>query len=298
MFVYKIWIYVVRNLYKIFSCFLKIIKKKRYFSNSFYHYSWSFQLNLIILVQTVDMNRLIFQNSSFLKTICNATRFHRSLMIEFITTDQILTLSEIARKVIRRRVHISNSLKEKLTRTNVGFDTWHTLNSIQYGKTNITHFSRHVKLFSGNHIAESFGQTSNILFETRGSTSNVSIRGRWWHCCEFEDFSKQMRVPFVIYCDFEAFARKLDTCLPDPSRSNTTMTVNYEACGYGYTSLIFQIMIKTIRYMIHPMTKRRDSLRMKQGECRSTNSSVCPAKCIQSSMDVWNKRGPKELWNL
>ena len=56
------------------------------------------------------MNRLIFQNSSFLKTICNATRFHRSLMIECITTDQILALSEIARKV-----HISNSLKEKLT---------------------------------------------------------------------------------------------------------------------------------------------------------------------------------------
>jgi hypothetical protein len=44
------------------------------------------------------MNRFIFQNSSFLKTICNATRFHRSLMIEFIITDQILTLSEIARK--------------------------------------------------------------------------------------------------------------------------------------------------------------------------------------------------------
>ena len=36
-------------------------------------------------------------------------------MIEFITTDQILALSEIARTVIRRRVHISNSLKEKLT---------------------------------------------------------------------------------------------------------------------------------------------------------------------------------------
>jgi hypothetical protein len=61
------------------------------------------------------MNRLIFQNSSFLKTICNATRFYRSLMIEFITTEKILALSEIARKVIRRRVHISNSHKENLT---------------------------------------------------------------------------------------------------------------------------------------------------------------------------------------
>ena len=75
----------------------------------------SSQLNIFILIQTADMNRLIFQNSSFRKTICNATLFHRSLMIEFITTDQILALSEIARKIIRRRVHISNSHKEKLT---------------------------------------------------------------------------------------------------------------------------------------------------------------------------------------
>ena len=61
------------------------------------------------------MSRRIFQNSNVLKTIYHATSFHRSLMIEFITTDQILALSEIARQVIRRRVHISNSLKEKLT---------------------------------------------------------------------------------------------------------------------------------------------------------------------------------------
>ena len=132
MFVYKIWIYVVRNLYKMFNCFLKIIRK-RYFSNSFYHYSWRFQLYLFIIVQTVDMNRLIFQNSSFLKTMCNATRFHRNLMIQFNTTDQVLALSEIARKVIRRRVHISNSPKEKLSPYKCK-NTWHTLNSIQYGK--------------------------------------------------------------------------------------------------------------------------------------------------------------------
>jgi hypothetical protein len=35
------------------------------------------------------------------------------------------------------------------------------------------------ELFAGIHIAESFGQTFNIVFETRGSTSNVSIRGIW-----------------------------------------------------------------------------------------------------------------------
>jgi hypothetical protein len=48
---------------------------------------------------------------------------------------------------------------------------------------------------------------------------------------EFENFSKQMRIPFIIYCDFEAFGRKLDTCFPDPSRSNATMTVKHVGMG-------------------------------------------------------------------
>jgi hypothetical protein len=47
---------------------------------------------------------------------------------------------------------------------------------------------------------------------------------------EFEELPKQMRVPFVIYCDFEAFARKLDTCLPDPMLNKTSP--RYEFCSY------------------------------------------------------------------
>jgi len=68
---------------------------------------------------------------------------------------------------------------------------------------------------------------------------------------KFDDFSKQMRVPFVIYCDFEAFVRKVDTCLPDPSTSNTTTTVNYNACGYGY-----QVVSSDQRYTKPPVIYR------------------------------------------
>ena len=60
------------------------------------------------------MSRRIFQNSTFLKNIYHATPFHRGLMIQFITNDQVLALSLIARKIFRRTVHISNSLKTKL----------------------------------------------------------------------------------------------------------------------------------------------------------------------------------------
>lgn len=51
---------------------------------------------------------------------------------------------------------------------------------------------------------------------------------------KFEDFAKTMMVLFVIYCDFEAFSQKIDTCIPNPSTSNTTTMIDFEACGYGY----------------------------------------------------------------
>lgn len=41
---------------------------------------------------------------------------------------------------------------------------------------------------------------------------------------EFKEFSKQMRVPFAIYCDFEAFTQQIDTCLSNPCSSHTTKT--------------------------------------------------------------------------
>ena len=51
---------------------------------------------------------------------------------------------------------------------------------------------------------------------------------------EFKDFQKQMRVPFVIYADFECYAKKVDTCLPNPNKASTTHQTKFDACGYSY----------------------------------------------------------------
>ena len=50
---------------------------------------------------------------------------------------------------------------------------------------------------------------------------------------QFRDFHKQLRVPYVIYCDLEAFTRPLD---PSPSNdsSGTSSIIGFEACGFGY----------------------------------------------------------------
>ncbi|XP_069102163.1 uncharacterized protein [Argopecten irradians] len=50
----------------------------------------------------------------------------------------------------------------------------------------------------------------------------------------FEDFRKQLKAPFVMFCDFEAFVRPMDSCENDPDRSSTTQTAQFEPCGFGY----------------------------------------------------------------
>lgn len=81
-----------------------------------------------------------------------------------------------------------------------------------------------------------------VQFPTKGSGEDI---------IQFDDFSKQMRVPFVIYCDFEAFTRPYDSCPPDPSQSNSTKTAVYEACGYGY-----QVVCEDERYSKPPVIYR------------------------------------------
>ncbi|KAK3093489.1 hypothetical protein FSP39_016361 [Pinctada imbricata] len=51
---------------------------------------------------------------------------------------------------------------------------------------------------------------------------------------EFQNFHKQLRVPFVIYADFETLVEKMDTCSPNPAESSTTKCSHFEPCGYAY----------------------------------------------------------------
>jgi hypothetical protein len=38
---------------------------------------------------------------------------------------------------------------------------------------------------------------------------------------KFTNLNRSMRVPFVIYSDFESFNMKIDTCEPNPTQSYT-----------------------------------------------------------------------------
>ena len=51
---------------------------------------------------------------------------------------------------------------------------------------------------------------------------------------KFNNFQKQLPVPFVIYADFEAITQKIDSCQPNDERSYTERYQKHIDCGYSF----------------------------------------------------------------
>ena len=51
---------------------------------------------------------------------------------------------------------------------------------------------------------------------------------------KFNNFHKQLPVPFVIYADFEAITEKISGCQPNNNKSCTEAYQKHTDCGYGY----------------------------------------------------------------
>ena len=50
----------------------------------------------------------------------------------------------------------------------------------------------------------------------------------------FKNFFRKMRVPFVVYADFECFTEKLDTTQPNPKQSYTKQYQKHTPSGFCY----------------------------------------------------------------
>ena len=50
----------------------------------------------------------------------------------------------------------------------------------------------------------------------------------------FKNHYKQMKVPYVVYADFECVLRKIHTCEPENKQSFTVKTEKHEPCGFSY----------------------------------------------------------------
>ena len=51
---------------------------------------------------------------------------------------------------------------------------------------------------------------------------------------QFRNYQNRLPVPFVVYADFEAITRKIDTCSPPQHKSYTQAYQKHEACGFSY----------------------------------------------------------------
>ena len=50
----------------------------------------------------------------------------------------------------------------------------------------------------------------------------------------FKNHHRKMRVPFVVFADFEAFTSPISTCSPDDDKSFTNQYQKHKACGFAY----------------------------------------------------------------
>jgi len=50
----------------------------------------------------------------------------------------------------------------------------------------------------------------------------------------FKNHHKQMKLPYVVYTDFECILKKMQGCEPSPEKSFTVKTEKHEPCGFAY----------------------------------------------------------------
>lgn len=72
---------------------------------------------------------------------------------------------------------------------------------------------------------------------------------------EFSEIAKQLKVPFIIYADFETYVRPIQTCDLDPTSSHTINLSQFDPCGFA-----FQVVSTDKRYSKSPVIYRGDNV--------------------------------------
>ena len=74
----------------------------------------------------------------------------------------------------------------------------------------------------------------------RGATSRptrIDMPEKGKNTLKFQNNQRQMKVPYVIYADYESIIEKYDTCIPPTDRSSTTKTEVHKPCGFSLVAV-------------------------------------------------------------
>ena len=111
------------------------------------------------------------------------------------------------------------SLIKKFSRLFRSQITSRTNGTIYICKKCFTHFSKE-ELFQ-----------KHITYCSSNETIAVRMPSRNTKLC-FDNYHKQLPIPFVVYADFECFTKPMNTCSPDPNESYTYNYQKHEPSGF------------------------------------------------------------------
>ena len=77
---------------------------------------------------------------------------------------------------------------------------------------------------------------------------------------KFNHFHKKMRVPFVVYADFESFTEKIDTCQPDDGKSFTNRYQKHRPSGFCYLIKCFDDDVYSPKLVKHTAESPNDNV--------------------------------------
>ena len=69
-----------------------------------------------------------------------------------------------------------------------------------------------------------------------------------------------MRVPFVVYADFEAFTKPIDTCQPDPEKCYTISYQKHVASSFTFYIKCFDDSIYDSKHVTYTVVDENDDV--------------------------------------
>ena len=114
-----------------------------------------------------------------------------------------------------------------------------SLNRLRYDQHNTGH-----KVFFCERYPQGFSSQNVLddhLFCCRGikcrPENKIEMPKEGKNIVKFENYQNQMKVPWIIYADFESLVEKIHGCKRDPSGSSTTKTEVHTPCGFGFMAV-------------------------------------------------------------
>ena len=116
----------------------------------------------------------------------------------------------------------------------------------------------------------------------------------------FHNYQKRLPVPFVIYADFEALTRKIDSCSPRGDRSYTQAYQKHEACGFGYKVVCHYDQKYSKPAVIYrgknPVPKFYQNLTEEVKYCQKVISEKAKRRLVMTKKDEEDFQNAKKCW--